>query len=276
MEEARQVEVDLDALARAYERGLARERAGDRDGAIAAYRTALALDPMDRGGVSVRLAALGAGETPERAPEAYVATLFDQNAAQFDEMLVDQLGYAVPLMIRELMERHGLPRAARLLDLGCGTGLTGESLADRADHLTGVDLSEGMLDEADAKGAYDQLYVGDATAFLEEAEEPPWDLVVATDMVPYLGDLRAFVAALAARCLPGGHVALSTETLPGRDFAGRDYRVGPKHRFAHAPSYLRGLLADHGFGIVAFEDITVRLEEGVPVPGHLVLARMLR
>ena len=39
---------------------------------------------------------MGRADAPERAPDAYVATLFDQNAEHFDDMLVEQLGYAVP------------------------------------------------------------------------------------------------------------------------------------------------------------------------------------
>src|SRR6056297_779952 len=80
----------------------------------------LALDPEDRGGVAIRLAALGLAPDPETVPPAYVATLFDQTAERFDDILVEQLGYAVPLMLRDLLERHGVPRAGRLLDLGCG------------------------------------------------------------------------------------------------------------------------------------------------------------
>jgi predicted TPR repeat methyltransferase len=48
-------------------------------------------------------------------------------------MLVDQLGYHVPMMLREAFEAQGLGPFARMLDLGCGTGLTGESLEDMAE-----------------------------------------------------------------------------------------------------------------------------------------------
>ena len=69
-----------DALADAYNAGLAHEKAGRLDEAEAAYRTALTLNAADPGGVAVRLAAMGRGEAPSQAPEAYVAMLFDQHA----------------------------------------------------------------------------------------------------------------------------------------------------------------------------------------------------
>lgn len=266
-------EIDIDALAEAYERGLAAEKAGEIERAVAAYREALALDPEDRGGVAVRLAALGRGEAPEAAPPAYVATLFDQTAERFDDILVDQLGYAVPLMLAELLSRHGIRRAARLLDLGCGTGLAGESLAPLGAAATGVDLSEGMLAEADARGGYEALYVGEAAAFLEGWDGAPFDLIVATDMLPYLGAVERLFAG-AARCLaPGGHLAVSTETLPDALFDGRGWTVGAGQRYAHSEGYLRAALAAAGFSVVAVEPVTVRHDGGRPVPGHLVLAR---
>ena len=73
-------EIDFDALAAAYNRGLEAERAGDRETAAKAYRESLRIDPADRGGAAIRLAGLGLGATPTRAPEAYVATLFDQHS----------------------------------------------------------------------------------------------------------------------------------------------------------------------------------------------------
>ncbi len=49
--------------------------------------------------------------------------------------------------------------------------------------------------------------------------------------------------------------------------------VGPKQRFAQGEAYLRDRLAEEGFEILSFDPITVRLEDGEPVPGHLVVAR---
>ncbi|ADZ71741.1 methyltransferase domain-containing protein [Polymorphum gilvum] len=270
---------DEDALAEAYNRGLELEKAGDRDAAAEAYRQALAIDPADHCGAAVRLAAMGRAEAPARMPDAYVATLFDQHADVFDEILVDRLGYCVPLMARELLRAHASGRFARVLDLGCGTGLTGEALRDVADHITGVDLSERIVELAYDRGVYEDLYVGEAVEFLEEFEDedgsvPRYDLIAATDVFPYLGAAERIVAGAAARLVSGGLFAFSTETLPEAVLAGRPYMVGARHRFAHALDYLRGLLAAQGFTVLAADPITVRLEEGEPVPGHLVLARL--
>ena len=263
-----------DALAEAYERGLAAEARGDRAAAAEAFAEALRLDPEDHGGVAIRLAALALAPAPERAPPAYVATLFDQHAEVFDAMLVDQLGYHVPMLIREALQSRGLGPFARMLDLGCGTGLSGESLHDLCAHRTGVDLSEGMLEIAHEKAVYDDLFAGDAEGFLAAAEPGArWDLIVATDVLPYLGAVEGLLRGAAARLAPGGVLAVSTETAEEAAFAGRPWIVGPSRRYAHALGALETALAGMGLATLSAERITVRFDEGRPVPGHLLLAR---
>lgn len=268
-------ELDQDALADVYNRGLALEKAGDHARAAAAYRRALEIDPDDHGGVSIRLAAMGFGAMPEAMPVAYVATLFDQHADDFDDILVDQLGYRVPAQLRQALRDTGVELLDRVLDLGCGTGLSGRALRDCAAHLTGVDLSERIVELAFDRDVYDELYVGEAVTFLREFEdEGPdkchWDLIVATDVFPYLGRVEPIVSAAASRLTEGGYFGFSTESMPESG----PYAVGPNRRFVHAEAYIRQTLENTGFAVVAMDDITVRLEEGCPVAGHLVLARM--
>lgn len=263
-------------LARAYNRALALEKAGRLDEAAAAYAEVLALDPDDHGGAAVRLAAIGRGDAPDGAPAAYVATLFDQQAEDFEEILVDRLGYGVPGLIAE---RLGEGRLGRVLDLGCGTGLVAEALAGRAEYIAGVDLSEGMLGIADDKELYDDLYLGDVAEFLAAEDEDgaePFDLIAAADVLPYLGGVEALFAGAARNLRPGGRFVFSTETLPDDAFAGRGWTVGKGNRFAHAEGYLRTALGQAGFAVEEVLPITVRFETGAPVPGHLITARLAR
>lgn len=266
-------DIDEEALAEAYDRALALEKAGDFDSAAVAYAEVLKLDPEDHGGAAVRLASMGRGATPPKAPDAYVTTLFDQHADAFEDILVEQLGYHVPLKLRQALVEVAPGPYARLLDLGCGTGLTGGALRDMAEHVTGVDLSEGMVEVAFDKDIYEELYVGEVVDFLETADFDPWDLVVATDVLPYMGDLAAFFAGAAAKSTDDGVFAFSSETLPDEIMAGRPYMVGPHQRFAHSKGYVDELLAANGFRLLACELIVIRMEEGEPILGHLVVAR---
>lgn len=241
------------------------EDAGDFSNAIRLYLDYLALDPDDYCGAVLRLANYGLAR-PGAAPVAYVATLFDQHAEDFDHILVDKLGYDVPAMIRRMAQPHLKP-PVRLLDLGCGTGLVGACFNDLPGEMVGVDVSEKMLEMADARRVYDDLYVGEAIRFLSEWDEAPFDLIVAAELWPYLGDLAPFAAASFAALAPGGHVIASSE----RDET--EWSVSRYQRFKHASDYVRQVLNAAGFEVLEIEPIIVRYEDGEPVHGDLVLAR---
>lgn len=265
---------DEEALATAYNHALSLEKSGDFDAAAKAYEEVLALDPDDHGGAAVRLASMGRGAVPPKAPDAYVATLFDQHAEMFDTILVDQLGYDVPLQLREmLLEIDPKFHRERMLDLGCGTGLSADALDDMASHKTGVDISENMIEVAYDKGDYDALFVGEAVRFLETTEEENWDLIVATDVLPYMGELDRFFAGIAQQLQSGGYFGFSSETLSDAQLAGRAFMVGDYQRFAHAQSYVTVQLEAHDMVCIRCGDITVRSEQGSPVPGHLYVAK---
>ncbi|MGQ8634325.1 methyltransferase domain-containing protein [Agrobacterium sp. DKPNP3] len=265
--------IDEEALAEAYNRALALEKAGDVDAAVKAYEEVLAIDPEDHGGAAVRIAAMGRGEQPSKAPDAYVETLFDQHAEAFEDILVEQLGYAVPMMVRQRLQTLNLGPFKRLLDLGCGTGLTGEALRDMAEDITGIDISENMVEIAHEKDLYETLYVAEVEDFLEDNDDEPFDIITATDVLPYLGALEPLFFGAAENLNAGGLLIFSSETLPENIMAGRPYMVGPHQRFAHAETYVRERLAATGFEVVEVTDINVRMQDGNPTPGHLVIAK---
>lgn len=264
--------IDEKALAAAYNAALALEKAGDFEKAARAYEKVLALDPEDHGGAAVRIASMGLGETPPKAPDAYVETLFDQHAAAFESILVDQLDYCVPLMVRERIQARKLGPFKKLLDLGCGTGLTGGALRDISGEMVGLDLSENMVEIAHEKDLYETLYVAEAADFLEDNEDGPFDIVTATDVLPYLGFLEELFFGVADNLEKGGLFFFSSETLPAETMGARDFMVGPHQRFAHAETYVRKTLGAAGFEVLELGDITVRLEDGEPIAGHLVVA----
>src|SRR5206468_4605090 len=130
--------------------GQIRERLGERDAAIAAFRKALIADPEDRHGASLHLMLLGAQEL-SAMPQAHVRALFDQYAPKFETALVDDLGYRGPALLFKavLTARHGRPAFFnRAIDLGCGTGLAAGAFANEVDHFIGFDLSPRMIERA--------------------------------------------------------------------------------------------------------------------------------
>ncbi|MBY6241240.1 methyltransferase domain-containing protein [Methylosinus sp. Sm6] len=205
------------------------------------------------------------GRAHERASRGYVAACFDRYAENFDRHLVEILHYRLPETLRTLLEAAGR-RFPRILDLGCGTGLSAAGLATVGDELVGVDLSARMLEKAKARNLYARLVEDDAIAFLD-ANGAPFDLIVALEMIIYLGDLSALFAGAARNLRPGGLFAFSFEAG-----AGRAHALSPCGRFVHNPTYVEGLWSGN-FDCLFAQQTTIRLEANRPVAGRLVLLR---
>jgi predicted TPR repeat methyltransferase len=211
------------------------------------------------------------GRRPRRASPAYVRALFDDYAARFDTHLLHELAYAVPNRLRDLVEPHlaDLP-GRRLADLGCGTGLLAPLFRPVAASLEGVDLSPAMLARARARGLYDALHEADIARFL--AVRPGrLDLLLAADVLVYLGDLAPLLAAAARSLAPGGLLACSLERHDGEGWV--LHRSG---RYAHGAPYLEKAATGAGLVLLELQPLTLRHEAGRPVEGYLALLQRPR
>lgn len=246
--------------------GQALERLDDRAAAGEAYSRAAALDPPDRLGAKARLARLE-GQEPTALSPAYVARLFDDYAKRFDRHLRESLHYSGPELIAEALDAQAPARRfASALDLGCGTGLAGVPLRQRAERLEGVDLSARMVEEARKRGLYDALTVGEAEAFLAAAAPDRYDCIAAADVLGYLGDLRPIFRAAARALTPGGLFVFTVETL----FADEGFALAESMRFRHSRGYLEAQAEAAGFAVRSIHARSSRIDLGVPVAGLLV------
>jgi predicted TPR repeat methyltransferase len=235
------------------------------DEAIACYRQ---LVHLDHNAASARhiLAAL-TGETTSVAPSSYIAELFDSFSAHFEERLLVDLEYRTPWELKSLLlaELDGPSRFERLLDLGCGTGLVGQIFQEISGCRVGVDLSPKMVEAAAAKQVYDQLVVAEIVTFLEQNQKP-FDLIVAADVLIYVGDLDRIFATLASGLAENGRMLFSTEQMDGHG-----YRLRPSGRYAHSFSYIEATAARHGFRILSTQSANIRKEKGQWITGALFL-----
>jgi len=241
--------------------------AGAPDEAAAAFAAYLDLDPADSMGAGTKLALLGATpRTAELAP-AYVERLFDQYAPRFDKALVEGLGYSAPRHIRAALAATWPGRRyRRCLDLGCGTGLMGAAVRDIVVTLEGVDISAGMLAEAKRKTIYDRLHKADLTAALTR-ERGALDLILAADVLVYVGDLAPVLRAAAGALAAGGVLALTVQAEEAVDFM-----LGADQRFSHSPSYVTRCLIAAGLTVMGLTPGSFRREKNADVPGLLAIA----
>jgi predicted TPR repeat methyltransferase len=242
--------------------GEARENLADKDGATAAYSKVLALDPVDGLGAAPRLARLGSLALAA-LPPAYVRALFDSYAPRFEKHLTQGLAYRGPALIVAALDKSAPGRRFTCaLDLGCGDGLIGASLKSRVESLTGVDLSSAMVAKARRRDAYDALAIDDLAAFLARRRDGEADLIVAADVLPYLGDLAPLFRAAARVLSTDGLFAFTAEACDGEA-----YRLNAGLRFAHSRAYLEQCAAAAGLNVRLLEPEAARQEKGQDAPG---------
>jgi predicted TPR repeat methyltransferase len=214
------------------------------------------------------LQALERGQVPERMPDAEVKASFDAYAADFDKH-IRSLDYRAPELVAEALARRLSAADARLdvLDGGCGTGLSASLLRPYARHLTGVDLSPAMLDQARKTGIYDTLVEGELGRFLAGHPES-FDVCVFVDVLVYFGDLRAILASAARSLRADGLLVFSVEKS---DHPGS--HLHPTGRYSQHPEHVRAALTAAGFVAIEQIDDNIRSEGNAPVVGLIVSAK---
>jgi SAM-dependent methyltransferase len=117
-------------------------------------------------------------------------------------------------LFETILDAAHVTRGTRLLDVGCGSGLTLAIAADRGAVPSGLDISPGLLDiarnrlpDADLReGDMESLPFGDAA----------FDAVTGVNAFQFAGDPRRALAEAARVTKPGGRVVASLFAAPER------------------------------------------------------------
>lgn len=230
----------------------------------------LGLGPAERAAtLAFRLAAAGLGPRPERAPASYIAEGFDRYAHHYDAHVRSALQYQGPELAYQAIARLIDPATLPLdiLDLGCGTGLAAPVFRPLARRLDGIDLSPGMLVKARALQLYDDLALGDV-AEIRQLTQETYDLLLALDVLNYLGDLAPVLAAAAGALRARGLLLLTIESGTGDR-----YTLCSTGRYTHDLPYVRDEASAVGLEETSAEPVVFRHEQGRPVAAHLIVLR---
>ncbi|XP_070568778.1 ubiquinone biosynthesis O-methyltransferase-like [Ptychodera flava] len=129
----------------------------------------------------------------------------------------------VPLIRDGILQEKGmvstdaLPlKGVKLLDVGCGGGILSEPLARLGASVTGIDLSEELLDVAELHSLHDPLVSQNVKYVCGSIEEmvtkgtEDFDAVVASEVLEHITELNAFVENCCDLVKPGGSIFITS------------------------------------------------------------------
>lgn len=261
--------IDSDVAHAWSRRGAILKQTGHAEDAADAFERAITLG-ADAEMNGFLLASVTGRKAPASAPRAYVESLFDTYAPDFDAHLVEVLRYQGHTHLVQELSAHLDAPVGSALDLGCGTGLCAPLLRPLALGLHGVDVSAVMVEHARARGIYDSVTQADVAEYLAGTDDRQ-DLVAAADVFIYLGDLAPVFAGARRVLNPGGVFAFTVE----KGEAGSTYALAPSLTYRHGDDYLRTLADAHGFQVLALTEAPIRHDQNQPIAGWYVVLRKL-
>ena len=144
-------------------------------------------------------------------------------------------------ILASLIEREiALPKDARILEIGCGTGHNLQMLA-RFGAVEGIEI-----DDAARAVAAERLERAIGSAPLPELPGVPerhYDLVAVLDVIEHVEDDRAALASIARRLREGGHILI---TVPAMPWMWSAHDVVNHHHRRYTASTLRRAVGDAG------------------------------
>ena len=246
---------------------------GKTQEAVSQYQRRLKLTPND--GHALHLIAMLTGEQTSQAPADYVSRTFDLYADHFDAHLTETLSYDAPAQLVPLIQAcAGVDMGDwTALDLGCGTGLVGTALAPLVAQIVGVDLSARMLARAQARNVYQRLVQADLISMMQREAASSFDLVTAADVFIYIGQLDDTITEIRRLLRPQGLLAFSIETLGAEasTSANPDFHLNATGRYSQSLAYMEKLAAQHQFNVREVRETVLRVENGQPVHGRLMI-----
>jgi len=145
-----------------------------------------------------------------------LAERYDQWARDYDADLDEEFGWVGPQRAVDFFARH-VPRDARVLDAGAGTGLVGKILAEQGyGNLVAMDLSQGMLEEAKKKNAYREFHemvMGEPLDY----DTDSFDAVISVGVLTVGHAPASSFDELVRITRPGGHIVFSLRPDVYRD-----------------------------------------------------------
>ncbi len=199
------------------------------------------------------LAALS-GHQPTNIPQTFVQDLFAQYADHYNQHMKSTLNYQLPGTMRAFFGKHiQLQKTLNVLDLGCGTGLSGIAFKDLAKNIIGVDLSLAMLKQAQDLKVYDYLLQANINCSIPGEYKNYFQLIISVEVLSYIGALESLFINVSNTLCTHGWFLFSIEEI-----INHDYSLQPSGRFAYNNNYIIKCANNSNLTILASETTPLR------------------
>ncbi|EKV29765.1 Williams-Beuren syndrome chromosome region 27 [Caenispirillum salinarum AK4] len=165
------------------------------------------MSSADDTAVSPSLTSLKDGSTDSGAVETY----YDDWAGTYDDTLASW-DYQAPRDAVDQLVPH-LAEGARVLDVGCGTGLVADAVLGRGRYrLDGMDISAASLALAEKRGGYGHLVRHDLQIVPLPIADDAYDAAACVGVLTYIEAPEALLSDMCRVVRPGGTLCFTQRT----------------------------------------------------------------
>lgn len=130
-----------------------------------------------------------------------IIAFFDKLASEWDKTNVRN-----EEVIAEILEKGGIRKGIKVLDVACGTGVLFPDYLKAGAEITGIDISENMVKTAREKFPGTHIICGDATDFPFEEK---FDVIMIYNAFPHFDEPEKLIKNLAEALTPCGRLSIA-------------------------------------------------------------------
>lgn len=194
----------------------------------------------------------------------YISLLYQKFASSYDKQMELLEAKSITNIIKNLPEKF----YDSILDLGCGSGLFAKKFKGHFKSITGVDISQEMLNKAKETHLYNHLIKKDIFHYLNNNEKK-FDLIVMSEVFCYIEKPEEIFKLIYQHMNKNTVFAFTTETTENKKTSLSLYG-----HFQHSNTAIEEALLKNNLNIVKKVSFPLRKEKDTFLPGTLFITKL--